>query len=182
MNTLSALTSLLALDRLPRTGWLLAGIDDPETIAGHVISTAHLVLGLAPEVEPPLEVDRVLALTIVHDSPEAWTGDLPKQVSAALPPGVKRELEARVADELLAGLSETARARHAEYAAGETREARFARVCDKLQLGVQLLAYLRAGRGGLEDFIETFRGLDCAEFEPARALHAELLSALSELE
>lgn len=182
MNTLAALTSLLALDRLPRTGWLLAGIEDPETIAGHVVSTAHLVLALAPAVDPPLDVDRALALTIVHDSPEAWTGDLPKQVSAALAPGVKDALEARVADELLSGLSETARARHAEYAARESREARFARICDKLQLGVRLLAYQRAGRGELDDFVETLRGLDCEEFEPASALHAELLSALSEIE
>ena len=182
MNTLAALTSLLALDRLPRTGWLLAGIEDPETIAGHVISTAHLVLALAPAVDPPLDVDRTLALTIVHDSPEAWTGDLPKQVSATLAPGVKDALEARVADELLSGLSETARARHAEYAARESREARFARICDKLQLGVRLLAYQRAGLGELDDFVETLRGLDCEGFEPASALHAELLSALSEIE
>ena len=81
LDTLSALISLLALDRLPRTGWLLAGIEDPETVAGHAISTAHLVLALAPEVEPALDVDHALTLAVVHDSPEAWTGDLPKSAS-----------------------------------------------------------------------------------------------------
>ena len=71
MDTLQALTSLLALDRLPRTGWLLAGIEDPETIAGHIVSTAHVVLALAPEVSPALDVDRAIALAVVHDSAEA---------------------------------------------------------------------------------------------------------------
>ena len=182
LDTLSALTSLLALDRIPRTGWLLNGVEDPETVAGHVVSTAHLILALGPEVDPPLDVDRALALAIVHDSPEAWTGDLPKQVSDCLPAGLKQDLEARVADELLAGLSATARERHAEYAAGESRESQFVRVCDKLQLGVQLLAYRRAKLGELEEFIETLRSLDCGEFTPARGLKDDLLTSLAECE
>ena len=65
---------------------------------------------------------------------------------------------------------------------GETRESRFVRICDKLQLGVQLLAYERAGLGGLDDFVETLRGLDCSEFAPAAALHANLIAALAECE
>lgn len=182
LDTISALTSLLALDRLPRTGWVLAGIEDPETIAGHIVSTAHVVLALGPGVDPALDIDRALALAVVHDSPEAWTGDLPKQVSESLPPGTKQALEASVADALLGALSATARERHAEYAAGETRESRFVRICDKLQLGVQLLAYERAGLGGLDDFVETLRGLDCSEFAPAAALHANLIAALAECE
>ena len=103
MDTLAALTSLLALDRIPRTGWLLNGVEDPESIAGHIVSTAHLILALGPEVDPPLDVDRALALAIVHDSPEAWTGDLPKHVSDGLPPGLKQELEARGRDADAAG-------------------------------------------------------------------------------
>jgi len=182
LDTLSALISLLALDRLPRTGWLLAGIDDSETIAGHVISTAHLVLALAPEVEPALDVDRALALAVVHDSPEAWTGDLPKQASELLPVGAKRALEARVADTLLAGLSGVARERHEEYAEGETRESRFVKLCDKLQMGVQLLAYRRAGREGLEDFLSTLRALDASAFAPTHSFHSKLLDALEDCE
>lgn len=178
LNTLSALISLLALDRLPRTGWALAGIEDPETIAGHVLSTAHLVLALAPEVDPPLDVDRAIALTVIHDSPEAWTGDLPKHASEALPSGAKSALEARAADALLSGLSQTARERHEEYVGSESREARFVKLCDKLQLGVQLLIYRRAGKTGLDDFIETLRGLDTSAFSPVARFHTELLSEL----
>jgi putative hydrolase of HD superfamily len=182
LDTISALLSLLALDRLPRTGWLLAGIEDPETIAGHIVSTGHLALALGPDIEPALDVDHTLALILVHDSPEAWTGDLPKQVSEALPPGAKQALEARVADVLLSGLSKAARTRHAEYEAQETRESRFARTCDKLQLGVQLLAYRQAGQEDLDDFIQTLTNLDCSEFAPAANLQAMLQSALAELD
>ena len=180
MDTLQALTSLLALDRLPRTGWLLAGIEDPETIAGHVVSTAHVVLALGPEVSPALDVDRAIALAVVHDSAEAWTGDIPRAASREFAPGAKQALEAQVADELIGALSAGARERFGEYAAGSSREARFARVCDRLQLGVQLLAYRRAGRGELDGFVEGFVGLDCGEFEAARGLHGEILRALAE--
>ena len=68
---------LATLDRLPRTGWALRGVPAPESIAGHALAVAHLVLTLAPEVEPPLRLDRALAMALVHDAPEAWTGDLP---------------------------------------------------------------------------------------------------------
>jgi hypothetical protein len=52
------------------------------------------------------------------------------------------------------------------------------RLCDKLQLGVQLLVYRRAGRGGLEDFMETLKTLDSSAFAPVALFHSELLSAL----
>ena len=106
----------------------------------------------------------------------------PDGETAMTPVAAKQALEASVADTLLAGLSATARERHAEYAEGKTRESRFVRVCDKLQLGVQLLAYKRAGMGDLMDFVETLRSLDCGDFAPAAELHATLITALEECE
>lgn len=177
-DALQALLRLLPLDRLPRTGWLLRGVADPESIAGHSLGSAFCALALAPRVEPPLDVDRVVALCVVHDAPEAESGDLPQSASRALPEGAKAEMESRLADGLLAPLSSGARARFAEYQAADTREARLARLCDKLQLGIRLLAYQRAGMRGLEEFVGGLESLDCREFPPAEALRSELLEAL----
>jgi len=58
----------------------------------------------------------------------------------------------------------------------QTREARFAKLCDRLQLGLRLVAYLRAGQRGLEDFEATLRATDCSEF-PVAARFQELLLA-----
>ena len=44
VSILAALTPLLALDRLPRSGWLLAGVPAPESVAAHSLGTALVVL------------------------------------------------------------------------------------------------------------------------------------------
>lgn len=177
---LQALLALVPLDRLPRTGWLQRGVPVPESVAGHTLGVAQVALALAPREEPPLDVDRVVALCLVHDAPEALTGDLPRSGSRHLPAGAKAGAERAAAEELLEPLHPLALARWREYAAGETREARFARLCDRLQLGVRLLAYLRAGQRGLDDFLATVRGADAGEFPAAAAFHGELLAALQE--
>ena len=73
-----------------------------------------------------------------------------------------------------AGTPRLARERWAEYASAATREARFARLCDKLHMGVVLVALARSGQRGLSDFVSTLAQLDCSEFAPC----AELLAAI----
>ncbi|MBL8860834.1 MAG: HD domain-containing protein [Planctomycetes bacterium] len=180
---LSLIDSLLALGTLsdlPRTGWIQRGVRDPETVGAHVLSTCFLVLALGPRVAPRLDVERAIALALVHDAPEALLGDLPRTAARLLPAGAKAAAEDRAARELLEPLSEGALRLWDEIRAGGTREARFVKLVDRLQLGVELVALHRAGRRGLEEFAETVLGLDCAEFEPVASLRAEILGALGQ--
>lgn len=177
MPLLEALLPLLALDRLPRTGWLLAGVPAPESIAAHSLGTALVALALAPRVEPPLDVDRCVALALVHDAPEAWLSDLPRRAAELLPAGAKAEAEARAARGLLGPLSPAALERFEEYRAGATREARLARLCDKLHLGVRWVGYRREGHRALDGFEAGIDGLDCGEFPPCETLRREILEA-----
>lgn len=177
-DPLPSLLELLVLDRLPRTGWILRGVAEPESVAGHVLGTAHVALALAPRVEPPLDLGRALAMTLVHDAPEARTGDLPRIGARHLPAGAKEAMEDAVAADLLAGLGPASRAAWDEYRAAETREARFVKLCDGLQLGVRLLGYARSGQGGLEEFRAGLERLDAREFPPAEDLRTRLLEAL----
>jgi len=179
--TLAALLALQPLGDLPRTGWIQRGIVPAETIAAHIFGACQLVLALGPRVVPALDTQRALALVLVHDAPEALLGDVPKSGARLLPAGAKRSAEERAALELLAPLSAFALECFREHHAGATREAHFARVCDRLQLGVRLLGYRRAGWRSLEDFEDTLRTLDAAEFAPAEELRREILSELQRL-
>lgn len=181
-DRLEALLQLAALDRLPRTGWALRGVPAPESIAGHALAVAHLVLTLAPEVEPPLRLDRALAMALVHDAPEAWTGDLPSPAGRLLPDGAKAAMEQAVAERGLGPLGEEAMTAWNEHEEGATREARLVRLCDRLQLGIELLRLRRLGLGGLDEFRAVVEELDCAAFAPAEALRQELLRALAATE
>jgi len=174
-ETLQALLALGALDALPRTGWLLRGIQPAETVAGHLVGVSHMALALAPRVDLPLDLGRVLAMAVLHDAPEAGSGDIPGPAAARLAPGQKRALEASLADDLLAPLSPMARAAFEEYQAQESPEARFIKACDRLQLGVKLLGYERAGWRGLDEFWSTMDRSLFEAFAPCLELYDALI-------
>ena len=182
MPHLAALTPLLALERLPRTGWLLAGVAAPESVAAHSLGTALVVLALGPALEPPLDLDRAVSLAVVHDAPEALLTDLPRAAAECLPNGAKAEAERRAAERVLAPLSAAAHERFREFQAGETRTARFVRLCDKLHLGVRWLGYRREGARALAGFRAGLERLACEEFAPCAELRAEILAAADELD
>lgn len=178
MSLLASLLELQPLEHLPRTGWAARGIPNPESVASHINATCLVALALAPRVQPALDTDRCLALALVHDVPEALIGDLPKAVQALLPDGAKRQAEDAAAQQLLEPLSTVGIERWQEYRSGESREARLVRLCDRLQLGMRLVAYERSGRRDLKDFHSVLRDLDCSEFQAAEELRLEILAEL----
>jgi len=177
-GALDALLGLLPLDSLPRTGWVLRGVEGPESIAGHALGVAHVALAMAGRVTRdeggPLALGRVLAMALVHDAPEALSGDLPRPATRHLPDGAKAAMERALAEEVVAPLSADAARAHAEYEAQATPEARFVKGCDRIQLGVRLLGYERAGRRGLDEFWGTLAG-EFGEFACLEALRAAIL-------
>lgn len=178
---LDALLELQVLDRLPRTGWVQAGIPAPETVGAHTLGVALLVALLGPRVEPPLDVGRAVQLALLHDLGEARLGDLPRSAQGVLPPGVKQAAERAAARELLAPLESPASELLDEAIDGASREARFVRAADRLQLGLRLVAYLRAGHRGLGEFRDSVDEAECGEFAPLATLQRDLQAALEAL-
>ncbi len=176
-----ALASWLALDalgRLPRVGWRQRGLAPDESVAAHAHGAALLALVLGARVRPALDVGRAVSLVVLHDAPEALLGDLPRRAKALLPAGAKRSAETAAIGELF-GDDPAIAALWTEFCDEKTREARFARACDALQLGIQLVTRVRAGARAMDDFEAGLRALDLTEFEPCAALQAELLAALA---
>ncbi len=184
---LEALLVLLALDKLPRTGWLMAGVPNPETVAAHSHGAALLALCLADRLPAGIDVDRTVALLVAHDAAEALCGDLPQAASRLLPPGAKRTMEQGAAERLLDPAQgerqtgtppSTALARWLEAADRQTPEAQLAKAFDRLHLGLRLLGYVRAGQGGLDEFVAGLAGDDFSEWPALEELRTELLAEL----
>jgi 5'-deoxynucleotidase len=171
---LDALLELQALDRVPRTGYSLRGIADPESVSEHAFHTTFLAWTLAAE-EPDLDRARVVELALVHDLAEVRTGDLPRTAARYLPDGAKAQAERAVVRDLLAPLGEGAEALVAEYQAAETPEARFVATCDKLQLLIKASVYESWGARALEELRANVLGaLAGTEFESVRRVVEEL--------
>ena len=171
------------LKRLPRTGWLLAGVQPCESVADHTCATALLALGLTATInaEPaahglahPLDVSRVVTLALLHDLAESVLTDLPKRSSMLLGADVKHAAEARALAALTDGLAGGADflALWGEYDAASTPEARLVRDADKLEMVHQALQYAQRGQRNLDEFWQRH----CWHYEISATLFACLQS------
>ncbi|MEM7354956.1 MAG: HD domain-containing protein [Acidobacteriota bacterium] len=172
-SLLDTLLELQVLDRVPRSGYFLRGINDAESVSEHSFHIVFLVWALAAE-EPAVDRLRAMELALVHDLAEVRTGDLPRTAAGYLPPGAKASAELAAADDLLAPLGEQAVARVAEYQAGETAEARFVSTCDKLQLLIKATVYEGWGAKAMGEFWDNLASFTDGGFESIGRVLAEL--------
>jgi putative hydrolase of HD superfamily len=174
-SLLDTLLELQILDRVPRSGWMLRGVAEPESVSEHNFHVVFLVWALGPHI-PGLDLPRALELAIVHDLAEVRLGDLPRTAARYLPPGVKHEAERQALAELLAPLGSRGDEVFAEYCAKATPEARLVAACDKLQLMLKVTLYQEWGAAGLAEFWNNPANFPDDEFAPV----AELIAALRE--
>jgi putative hydrolase of HD superfamily len=174
---------LETLDRVPRSGYLMRGVPDGESVAEHSFHLALLVRMLAAR-EPAVDAGRAVELALVHDLAEVRIGDLPRTALDYLPAEAKHAAERRAAADLLDSAAPALASAHAEYEAAASREARFVRACDRLQLMLKVTLYETLGHRSLGEFWDHpenfpppgFAAVD-ALFEELRARRARGLAA-----
>lgn len=172
-SLLDLILELQSLDNVPRMGYNLRGIRDPESVSEHSFHLLFLVWTLALEL-PDIDRLKALELAMVHDLPEVRTGDLPRTVTRYFPPGVKAASELAVAADLLAPLGNRGVDLMREYQNKQTIEARFVSCCDKLQLLLKVAMYERWGAGGLDEFNAALDTFSDEGFAPVQRIVQEL--------
>lgn len=142
---------LQTLDRVPRSGYVLRGVAEPESVTEHSWHVLFLVWTLGSRIEG-IDRTRAMEIALVHDLAEMRIGDLPRVASRYFPEGAKKAAEAAAMAEILAPLPDGALALYDEYQQGATPEARLVKACDKLQLMLKVAVYERWGTGALSEF------------------------------
>ncbi len=143
------------LKRAARTGWWFAGVEHPESIAGHSFRTA--LIGMMLAAMEGADPARVSMLCVLHDTQETRITDIPhiaKRYLTAVPN------TAVTADQVAAcppAVSNVITDAVAEYEAGETLEAVVARDADKLECLVQAVEYSHQGIGNVQRWIDSSR-------------------------
>jgi putative hydrolase of HD superfamily len=170
---LDLLLELQILDRVPRSGYVLRGVDGPESVSEHSWHVVFLVWALGPRIEG-LDVARAVEIALIHDLAELRVGDLPRTATRYFPEGAKKQAESAALAEILAPLSERTRELYAEYQAGETPEARLVKACDKLQLMLKVTVYESWGARGLAEFWRNPDNFPDLGFGPVRELFEHL--------
>ncbi len=152
-DELDALLEALTLKDESRTGWVLRGIDAPESVAAHTWGVATLCLLYADRAEPDVDRDRAISMALVHDLAEARTGDIPtraddehQQVSAEEKAASERAAIADLLAPFDADTDGEFRSLWAEYEARETATAQFVKDMDLIDNCLQALTYERENR------------------------------------
>jgi len=161
----AALLDALGLKDLPRTGWVRAGVEGPESVAAHSWGLSLLVLTFLPA---HLDRDRALAYATVHDLGEVFAGDITPHDGLSKAEKVARE---RAAMDRLSALPAPIRALWDAYEAQADPEARFVRQLDRLDMALQGARYAQRHGLDLREFLQSAR----------KAIHAPELKPLLDL-
>ena len=168
------------LKRMLRTGWAMRGVAHVESVADHSYGVAFLALALVDWLNgadgaQPLDLEKALAIAVLHDAGEVRLTDLPSSASQLLPEGVKRQAELDAVGDLLVPLPGAGRWRALwlEFEDGTSPEGRLIRDADKLEMMVQCLRYEQAGSRGLEEFWQAMDRRDW-HYPLCRALYESL--------
>lgn len=127
------------LKNLPRSGWLLLGIPQPESVAEHSFRVG--LIGMVLASIDGADIGRTTTLALCHDLHESRIGDVPSvgraYVSTVTPEAITAHQVAGMPHESAKAMQELT----AEYEANETREARLAHDADKCETLLQAVEY-----------------------------------------
>ncbi len=144
--------ALHPLDRVPRAGYLLRGVTEPESVSAHSHAVALLALLFLDQYPGRWDRETTLAMALVHDLAEAQLMDIPMPVADAHLRDVKRSAEQAIFEGLFAGFPARYAELHAAFAEAATPEAMLLRGLDKAQMMIKVMAYEAEGRGRLAEF------------------------------
>jgi putative hydrolases of HD superfamily len=152
-DTTGFLYEIGLLKRYRRTGWSLAGVPSPESVADHSfrVSVIASVIAAMEGADPR----QAAFLALWHDSQETRITDIPhltrSYVSATRNEEVTQDQVAPLPPPVAGMIS----AAVAEYEAGGTLEARCARDADKLECLLQAREYQEQGHANVQPWIDT---------------------------
>lgn len=126
------------LKRLPRSGWFFAGVENPESVAGHSWRTALIGLFLA-KMENADE-NRVVKMCLLHDLAETRTGDI-NRVNDRY---IEDKGESRAFEDML-GFDSEVLGIVSEYDGKKSKESVIAKDADLLEVLVQAKEYIEFG-------------------------------------
>lgn len=154
-GTVGYLLEMGALKRGKRSGWWIAGIKDPETIAEHSFRTAVVgsVLAMMEGADPA----KVALLCTFHDTQETRVGDIPWIGRRYLKAASNEDVTADQVADAHPAVAEGIKAIVDEYENGDSLEVQVAHDADKLECMLQGMEYLEQGYANAQEWVDSTR-------------------------
>jgi putative hydrolase of HD superfamily len=140
------------LKRVKRSGWWIAGVKDPESVAEHSFRTAAIAYILA-QLEGA-NIERVVSMALMHDMGEARTNDAHRIVRRYVDwESVDRKAAEDQSKRLPDKIAEEVRSMISEFEEAVSLEGQVARDADLLECLVQAREYQAIGYPDVVDWI-----------------------------
>ncbi|MEK2477117.1 HD domain-containing protein [Streptomyces noursei] len=152
-GTAGYLLELGMLKRAKRSGWWIAGVKDPESIAEHSfrVGVIGAVLAMMEGADPA----KVALMCLFHDTQETRVGDIPhigrRYLEAASNEKVTADQVSAAHPAVAAGVQRVVD----EYENGDSLEVVVAHDADKLECLVQAVEYREQGYSNVQNWIDT---------------------------
>jgi putative hydrolase of HD superfamily len=160
VNADSVLALLLRVSQLklvPRSGWVMRGIANAESVSDHSFGVAFVALALAQIVERPVDTTKLLTIALLHDLPEAVLSDIPSPASRFLSSSAKRTASRDALDALLSDLPQREQWQSwwREFEERSSIEGKLVHDADRLEMLLQAYVYEQTtGNRWLREFWE----------------------------
>jgi 5'-deoxynucleotidase YfbR-like HD superfamily hydrolase len=170
-RTLDCLAEIHTLTKLPRIGWVLAGVSRPESVSDHCFETAIIAYILAQYIDEEIDMSKVLAMALFHEVGEVRLTDLPRR-SGPYVKDFKREAERQAAVDVLGGeLAASILPLLEEMHELNTPEAKLAEAAEELQIIAAAMYYAKENQGDVSEYRH-----DAARYDPLGIIPAELIA------
>ncbi|MFI1205694.1 HD family hydrolase [Streptomyces sp. NPDC020883] len=152
-GTAGYLLEMGMLKRAKRSGWWIAGVKDPESIAEHSfrVGVIGAVLAMMEGADPA----KVALMCLFHDTQETRVGDIPhigrRYLDAATNEKVTADQVSAAHPAVTAGVQRVVD----EYENGDSLEVVVAHDADKLECLVQAVEYREQGYSNVQNWIDT---------------------------
>lgn len=166
MKMLNLFVEAGKLKKLPRMGWLLRGVQNPESVAEHAFRVAFITLFLGDELKKrgvEINVEKALKIALLHDLAEARITDLPLEAQKYVD---KKKAERKAMMDILGAERVEYFKLFQEYEEETSPEGRLVKFADKLEMVLQAWEYKKAGSKGLDEFWGALKYLKRSEFYP----------------
>lgn len=146
------------LKKLPRTGWVMEKVKDPESVAEHCYRLALMAMVLVPKLGKFLDVDKLVRMALLHDIGEAMTGgDLVFMRKGIVDIGVRDKKERKEREGIVkmfrrVGEGDTQVVLYNELTERMTPESRIFWQLDVLEMAEQALEYEEQEKKALDEF------------------------------
>ncbi|MEU1311514.1 HD domain-containing protein [Streptomyces cinnamoneus] len=154
-GTAGFLLEMGMLKRAKRSGWWIAGVKDPESIAEHSfrVGIVGSVLAMMEGADPA----KVALMCLFHDTQETRVGDIPhigrRYLTAASNESVTADQVSAAHPAVTAGVKRVVE----EYENGTSLEVLCAHDADKLECLIQAVEYRDQGNENVQNWIDTSR-------------------------